>query len=71
MFTPSLIIFNSMIKQAKNFYLKCLKKKSRPFTKRIGDWICCKCNNLNFGFRNKCNRCKIPKKDSIEFKEEN
>ncbi len=22
------------------------------------DWICIVCNNLNFSFRKKCNRCK-------------
>ena len=26
-----------------------------------GDWICPFCNNLNYSFRNKCNRCKKPK----------
>ncbi len=28
------------------------------------DWICSFCNNLNFSFRTKCNRCKIKKEDS-------
>lgn len=23
------------------------------------DWVCVKCNNLNFSFRKKCNRCKV------------
>ena len=22
------------------------------------DWVCVMCNNLNFSFRKKCNRCK-------------
>ncbi len=22
------------------------------------DWVCIKCNNLNYSFRAKCNRCK-------------
>lgn len=26
-----------------------------------GDWICDKCNNLNFSYRDACNRCKKPK----------
>ena len=26
-----------------------------------GDWICCKCNNLNYSFRVVCNRCNVPK----------
>lgn len=25
---------------------------------REGDWICFSCNNLNFAFRKKCNRCR-------------
>ena len=28
------------------------------------DWICSFCNNLNFSFRTKCNRCKVKKEDS-------
>ena len=26
-----------------------------------GDWICFNCRNLNYSFRNVCNRCKMPK----------
>ena len=63
-----------MIKQAKGYYGKYPKKKSRPFTERAGDWICKNCKNLNFAFRNECNRCKMAKKDALEIvedKEEN
>ncbi|EAS05842.1 zinc finger, Ran-binding protein (macronuclear) [Tetrahymena thermophila SB210] len=31
-------------------------------TMRAGDWICLICNNLNFSFRNECNRCRIQTK---------
>lgn len=27
-------------------------------SKRQGDWVCMMCNNLNYSFRNTCNRCK-------------
>ena len=27
------------------------------------DWVCLKCNNLNFSFRNKCNRCKVQSRE--------
>jgi hypothetical protein len=73
-FVPTSIIFNPMIKQPKLFYGKYPKKKNKPFTERTGDWICKKCKNLNFAFRNECNRCKVPKKDCAEIiknKEEN
>ncbi len=38
------------------------KKKKKPFIEREGDWICTKCKNLNFSFRNSCNRCNLIKK---------
>lgn len=41
-------------------------KENLPPTKQVksttqsreGDWVCLNCNNLNFSFRKKCNRCK-------------
>ena len=32
------------------------------------DWICTFCQNLNYSFRTKCNRCKIKKEDSEKRK---
>ena len=43
------------------------KKKKKPFIEREGDWICIKCNNLNFAFRNNCNRCNLSKSDNQKF----
>ena len=40
------------------------EKAKMPFEIRIGDWICFFCNNLNFSFRKKCNRCGILKKSN-------
>ena len=40
------------------------KKKKNTFVKRKGDWICYKCKNLNFAFRNFCNKCKLSKEES-------
>ena len=38
------------------------KQKNKKFFEiREGDWRCSNCNNLNFSFRNKCNRCSLPK----------
>ena len=64
---PAPIFFNPMIKNTKGIYGKYPKKKSRPFTERQGDWICKLCKNLNFAFRNECNRCKVPIKDCLEI----
>ena len=66
-FVPTPIFFNHMLKTSKGFYGKYPKKKTRPFTERTGDWICKNCKNLNFAFRNECNRCKMPKKDCVEI----
>ena len=42
-------------------------KSKKHFEVRAGDWTCSKCNNLNFSFRNKCNRCGIPKELNNEM----
>ena len=45
-------------------------KKRKKIEKREGDWICHKCNNLNFSFRNSCNKCKSLKMEMDKFNEE-
>jgi hypothetical protein len=40
------------------------RKKKKPFSERVGDWVCIKCKNLNFSFRIICNRCQLPKTES-------
>ena len=47
--------------------IKKNKKKKKDFIERIGDWCCYNCKNLNFGFRNYCNRCKLNKLISEEM----
>ena len=37
------------------------KKKCNFFIRRRGDWLCEICGNLNFGYRESCNRCKAIK----------
>lgn len=34
---------------------------------RAGDWICLICNNLNFSFRNECNRCQLQTKEQNQL----
>lgn len=54
--------FDSNKKNAQN--IKKEGKMKKPFELRAGDWTCTQCNNLNFSFRNVCNRCGIPKEIS-------
>ncbi len=42
------------------------EKPKKHFEIRAGDWTCFDCNNLNFAFRVKCNRCGLPKEVSIQ-----
>ena len=68
-FVPTSVIINPIIKPPKNIYNKYQNKKQKPFMERTGDWICKKCKNLNFAFRQECNRCKFPKKEENENEE--
>ena len=47
------------------------EKTKLPFEIRAGDWICLYCNNLNFSFRIKCNRCGLLRKSSHLLKKKN
>lgn len=37
-------------------------KEKRPF-----DWICNRCNNLNYSFRTFCNICNLPKSQNVFY----
>lgn len=39
---------------------------SPPLPEAAHDWVCLKCNNLNFSFRKKCNRCKVQSREDNE-----
>ena len=45
-------------------YEKKELKENKERNNKKGDWICLNCKNLNYSFRNFCNRCKIPKTNS-------
>ena len=68
---PAPLFYNPILKNNKNMYGKYQKKKSRPFIERQGDWVCKYCRNLNFAFRNECNRCKLLKKVCLETEGQN
>ena len=40
------------------------KTKEKKYFEREGDWCCYKCKNMNFTFRNYCNRCNYSKENS-------
>ena len=37
----------------------------KPLTKRDGDWLCLGCKNINFAFRDTCNRCQQKKQEYL------
>ena len=46
------------------------KKKKQEFVEREGDWSCYRCKNINFSFREICNKCQFSKEESErKFKE--
>ena len=49
---------------SKNENNKRKKRKNKEFVEREGDWSCYRCKNLNFKFRNKCNKCGLNKEES-------
>ena len=57
---------NKNTKNAFDYELK-LKNKKKKFIERKGDWRCSKCNNINFSFRDKCNKCQMPKEESENY----
>lgn len=48
---------------------KIRKEKDKVATTgKVNDWRCTVCDNLNFGFRSKCNRCgnkHVPMEESL------
>ena len=39
-------------------------KKKKEFIEKEGDWLCFRCKNINFSFRDKCNKCHLLKEES-------
>ena len=53
-----------MLKGNNNQEKEINNNNRRQFMERPGDWICYYCQNLNFTFRNNCNRCHVPRIES-------
>ena len=47
------------------FKKKDNKKNKKKNKERKTDWLCLNCQNLNYGFRKNCNRCKIERKEDF------
>ena len=56
---PDLLIKNEL-----DITLNKKKKEIKVLKEREGDWICYFCKNLNFSFRDFCNRCQKTKEES-------
>lgn len=41
--------------------------KGKRNGERVGDWVCFKCSNLNYSFRQVCNRCSLSQHESKEL----
>lgn len=63
--TMNTMVYLNLLKEKQNVGInseqgsinKSANLGSRVSSKNDGDWICCKCNNLNYAFRDFCNRC--------------
>ena len=65
--------FNQLINQNEKFISNKNSKKSKKSKKnnnkkykdkRPFDWICNRCSNLNYSFRNFCNICNLPRNEN-------
>ena len=59
-------IFNNS-NEKKNFFNRN-PVRHKIIIKRKEDWVCNLCRNLNFAFRQNCNRCKKPKEECMQKK---
>ena len=55
---------NKNINNCNNECKKVKNKKKKKFNVKKGDWVCYNCKNINFSFRDNCNRCKLNKEES-------
>ena len=62
------LYINSMLKNNNNMKLYNNINNIYYYRDQKKDWVCSFCNNLNFSFRTKCNRCKANKEESEKRK---
>ena len=56
-----------IIKKQKKETIKKEKTTKKSFVEKTGDWICPNCTNINFAFRQSCNRCQLSKQKPLSF----
>ena len=59
-------VYNSIFLNRQKNHLFNYKPK-KEIKERKGDWLCIKCNNLNFSFRKKCNMCGTDKCSEVKL----
>jgi hypothetical protein len=65
--TPIIVSESGKVPASKKDVDEIMSKVKRPNTQRTGDWLCLKCNNLNFAFRAACNICAGAKTEYIQI----
>lgn len=65
--SATIVTENGNVPAQKKDVEELLSKVKKPNTQRQGDWLCLKCNNLNFSFRTECNICMNSKTEYIEI----
>jgi uncharacterized paraquat-inducible protein A len=43
-----------------------MRRREQARTRQEDDWVCVRCKNLNYSFRNHCNRCKVQSRTNNE-----
>ena len=58
------VVWSLIISKEQNgFYIDCISLSQTGSKSRVGDWKCsdAACGNMNFAFRQECNKCKVPR----------
>ena len=55
---------NTKINYCCDTHIKIINKKKKNFIVKKEDWPCYRCKNINFSFRDKCNKCHLLKEES-------
>ena len=62
--TANIQLLNRTMAQMRKRLSSDKNNEENTGNKSSQDWVCLKCNNLNYSFRSKCNRCKIQSREN-------